>query len=191
MNEFAEAMIAFCIDQLGKPYVKGAKGPDEWDCRGLVRKAARAAELDATVVPASGNVREFVKWAQDNGHFRDASVTPERGWGFLWGPTTGDHKPVYGNGHIGLVLEAPSPAKPAGRAISAYNPARGVCEHRLIPKKASNHALYGYIAWPYPAAQVDPPISDPEEPPSSGGVDTPSAAELQARIDEAVEVLTK
>lgn len=189
MNDYAEAMLAFAIDQLGKDYQKGAKGPNLWDCRGLVRKAARAAELDASVVPASGNVREFVKWAQDNGHFRDASVSPERGWGFLWGPATGDHKPVYGNGHIGFVEEAPSSAKPAGRAISAFNPTRGVCEHRLIPKKASEHALYGYIAWPYPAVVVDPPITDPEEPPSSGGVDTPTVAELQAKIKAAQEAL--
>lgn len=189
MNEYAAAMLAFCHDQLGKDYVKGAKGPNEWDCRGIVRISARAAGLDGSVVPAAGNVREFVKWAIDNGHFREASVTPEPGWGFLWGPTTGDHKPVYGNGHIGLVLEAPSASRPNGWAISAFNPARGVCEHRLIPKPKSGHALYGYIAWPYPAAQVDPPISDPEEPPSSGGVDTPTVAELQAKIAKAQEAL--
>ncbi|MBT3319573.1 MAG: hypothetical protein HN389_07390 [Clostridia bacterium] len=35
-NASADALIAFAITQLGKPYVRGGKGPDTFDCSGFV-----------------------------------------------------------------------------------------------------------------------------------------------------------
>jgi peptidoglycan DL-endopeptidase CwlO len=42
----AEKAIAFARDQLGKPYVWGATGPDSYDCSGLTQAAYRAAGID-------------------------------------------------------------------------------------------------------------------------------------------------
>jgi peptidoglycan DL-endopeptidase CwlO len=39
----AEQAVAFAYDQLGKPYVYGATGPDSYDCSGLVQAAWAAA----------------------------------------------------------------------------------------------------------------------------------------------------
>jgi cell wall-associated NlpC family hydrolase len=35
-NETREKVVAFAVDLLGKPYRSGAKGPDSFDCSGLV-----------------------------------------------------------------------------------------------------------------------------------------------------------
>lgn len=42
----AEKAIAFARDQLGKPYVWGATGPDSYDCSGLTQAAFKAAGID-------------------------------------------------------------------------------------------------------------------------------------------------
>lgn len=42
----AEKAIAFARDQLGKPYVWGATGPDSYDCSGLTQAAYKAAGID-------------------------------------------------------------------------------------------------------------------------------------------------
>ena len=39
----AEAALAFALEQLGKPYVWGAEGPDTFDCSGLTMRAYEAA----------------------------------------------------------------------------------------------------------------------------------------------------
>lgn len=179
-NQYAQDMIDFAVMQLGEPYVFGAIGPDRWDCRGLVRKAARYAGLDASILPAVNTVLELANWAKANGHFHGANETPEPGWIFIWGPADGSG-PVKGAGHTGLVLEAVNPAHRFGWAISAYNPARGVCEHRLLPKAKSGHGLHGYVVLPYPA-NPEPPITEPEAPPPAEAIDGP---DLQAQLDAA------
>lgn len=188
-EDFALAQVDFARQQLGEKYVFGADGPNEWDCVHLVRKAARAAGLDGSVAPGWTNVRMLSEWAKANGLYRDASFTPPFGAIFLWGPADGS-KPVKGAGHTGLVIEAPSAAKPNGWAISAYNPTRGVVEHRLKPKAQSGHALHGYVLLPYPTGHPEPPTIDPETTPPSGAIDPPpSAAQLQQRIDLAISAL--
>lgn len=199
MNQYVRAEIAFAREQLGKRYVIGGMGPDEWDCIWFVRKSARAAGLDGSVVPGATNVRVLRDWAEANGRLRLASsgYEPKRGDIFLWGKADGDHRPVKGAGHTGFVLRPPSPSRPLGKAISAYNPQKGVIIHDLIP--TGRLALYGYVEQDFPAAPApapEPPTNDLETPPPSDAAeeqpdDPPSAAELQARIDEAVEVLTK
>jgi cell wall-associated NlpC family hydrolase len=42
----AEKAIAFARDQIGKPYVWGATGPDSFDCSGLTQAAYKAAGID-------------------------------------------------------------------------------------------------------------------------------------------------
>jgi cell wall-associated NlpC family hydrolase len=42
----ADKAIAFARDQLGKPYVWGATGPDSYDCSGLTQAAYKAAGID-------------------------------------------------------------------------------------------------------------------------------------------------
>lgn len=42
----ADKAIAFARDQLGKPYVWGATGPDSFDCSGLTQAAYKAAGID-------------------------------------------------------------------------------------------------------------------------------------------------
>lgn len=192
MNAFVKAMIAFAKAQLGKKYVLGATGPDEWDCRGLVRKAARAAGLDGSVLPAVNNVRELTAWAEASGLLRLASsgYKGKRGDIFLWGKVDGDHRPIKGAGHTGLVLQPVNAKNPMGKAISAYNPEKGVIVHDLIP--SGHHALYGFIVLAYPAPE--PAITDPETPPPSTDAapqpdEPPTVEELLAKISNAQEAL--
>lgn len=42
----AETMIDYARQQVGEPYRLSARGPDEWDCSGLVMMAARSIGLD-------------------------------------------------------------------------------------------------------------------------------------------------
>ena len=192
-NEYAEAVIAEAKKMLGRPYVVGS-----FNCDILVRKAfGNVADPDGSkdglrdlIGGALPNVRAFDAWAHDHGRFRDATVTPEPGWVFLWGPA--DHtKPVRGAGHMGIVLEPKNPAHPNGWALSAYNPARDTLEHRLFPKVNNHLALWGYIepAWP-----VDPPVVDPEPPAPDDAVDPPDYQAmyeaLRKNADDAIALLT-
>ncbi|TAL44620.1 MAG: hypothetical protein EPN91_04090, partial [Salinibacterium sp.] len=67
MNQFEQEILDFFESQLGKPYKFGAIGPNEWDCRGLDRKGARAAGLDSKVFPAFNTVHEMADWAKAHG----------------------------------------------------------------------------------------------------------------------------
>ncbi|MEA2678048.1 MAG: hypothetical protein QOJ81_2189 [Chloroflexota bacterium] len=194
MNEYAQAVVAEAEKMLGRPYVVGV-----FNCDLLVRKAfgnvpdpnGSKDGLRDLIGGALPNVRAFDAWAHANGRFRDKTVTPEPGWVFLWGPAAGG-KPVHGAGHMGVVEEGPSPENPHGKAISAYNPARGTIEHRLYPKPNNHLALWGYIepAWP-----IDPPIVDPEPPAPDDAVDPPDYAAmyaaLRAKANQASALLTE
>jgi cell wall-associated NlpC family hydrolase len=48
----AEAALSFALDQLGKPYVWGAEGPDTYDCSGLTMRAYEAAGYEIPRVAA-------------------------------------------------------------------------------------------------------------------------------------------
>lgn len=198
MNEYAQAMLDFAQQQLGERYQHAAHGPDKWDCVGLVVGSGRAAGLDTSVVPASWTVRNLKSWAQKHGRLRLATsgYTPKPGDIFLWGDAkSASHAPALGAGHTGLVEEAPSAAHPNGWAISAYNPKRGVCEHRLVPKPSTGLALYGFVELDYPVA---PPFEQPEPPADDGAIDPPTPvdfaklyAELRANADAAIALLTQ
>lgn len=159
--------IHFTKDHLGDKYVFGADGPTEWDCIHFVRKAARAAGLDGSVVPGATNVRMLTKWAEDRNLVRlyADGAKPKRGDIFLWGSPDGDHRPVKGAGHTGLVLRMPGKLYPNGFAISAYNPHQGVITHDLIAAPSTGHVLYGFITPPWPMMPVEPPTVDLEQPP--------------------------
>jgi cell wall-associated NlpC family hydrolase len=45
-TSIAQQVIAFARDQLGKPYVWGATGPDSFDCSGLTQAAYKAAGIN-------------------------------------------------------------------------------------------------------------------------------------------------
>lgn len=180
-NEFAAAVLAEGKKMLGTPYVVGG-----FNCDLFVRHAFRNVGLRDLIGGPLKNVREFVAAAEAAGTLRLASsgYVPQPGDVFFWGPADGS-RPVRGAGHMGLVEEAPSPAHPHGLAMSAYNPARGTLEHRLVPKKNGHLALFGFIAVPWSAVPAEPPAVDPEPPAPDDAVDPPSAAELQADLDAA------
>jgi cell wall-associated NlpC family hydrolase len=48
----AEVALSFALDQLGKPYVWGAEGPDTYDCSGLTMRAYEAAGYEIPRVAA-------------------------------------------------------------------------------------------------------------------------------------------
>ncbi len=41
MGDLTKDFIAYAVEQVGEPYLYGAKGPNAWDCSGLVEKAGR------------------------------------------------------------------------------------------------------------------------------------------------------
>jgi hypothetical protein len=185
-NEYADAVIAEARKFLGRPYVIG-----RFNCNTLVRKAfGNVPDPDGSrdglrnlIGGALGNVRAFDAWAHANGRFRDASVTPEPGWVFLWGPADGT-KPVRGAGHMGIVIAPKSSENPNGWALSAYNPKLGTLEHRLFPKANNDLALWGYIEPAWPIAVVDP-----EPPAPDDAVDPPDlAAENAALRDRLAQI---
>jgi hypothetical protein len=201
-NEYAEAMIAFANeqDQLNKPYKLGARGPNAFDCVGLMYAAARAAGLDASVFPNSWTVRNLTGWAEANGYLHLAAdgYAGERGDLFLWGKLDGDHRPVKGAGHVGLVKRAPTDARPKGRAISAYNPELDIINHAVLPKPGGHLALYGFIALPYPRRRVQPveveetpaPTESVEPADDEPPIEAPTVEDLQAKIAAAISALS-
>lgn len=158
------AVIAKARTYSESPYVKGGTSYDGIDCRGLVRKAFGIEDgLRLLVGGALGNVREFTKWAEENGRL---VAEPQRGDVFLWGDANSpDHRPVYGAGHMGIVIQPPSAKHPDGLAISAYNPKKGIIEHGLTPPPG-HLAVFGYIRpdWVSFVEPAEPPPADPEEP---------------------------
>lgn len=185
MNQYAEAMIAFENAQLGKPYVFGKRGPNAFDCMGLQHGGARAAGLDSTVFPNSWTVRNLTAWARKNNYLRLASsgYVPGPGDLGLWGPADGG-QPIKGAGHVILVKRAPTAARPNGKAISAFNPNKGVINHGIAPKAGSHLALYGFIVLPYPQFEMpaeiedSAPPDDAVEPVEDDDAPDPAAAEI-------------
>lgn len=51
-NQVAAQLLAFAREQLGKPYVWGATGPDAFDCSGLTSRAYAAAGISIPQVAA-------------------------------------------------------------------------------------------------------------------------------------------
>lgn len=193
MNQFAEAVLAAGEKMLGTAYVVGV-----FNCDLFVRKAfgnvayepGPKGNLRYLIGGGLTNVRMFVDAADVAGTLRLASsgYVPQPGDVFFYGPADGT-KPVRGAGHMGLVEEAPSAAHPNGVAMSAYSPTaqdaeghKGTIRHRLIPKKTARLALWGFIAVPWPAPVVDPPIVNPDPPAPDDAIDEPTVAELLARI---------
>jgi murein DD-endopeptidase MepM/ murein hydrolase activator NlpD len=95
--------IEFAIDQLGKPYVFGAHGPDSWDCSGLTSGAWAAAGVQITPQTEANN-REIphVKRPQPGDLLYK-----------FGGGSAGGHIQMYVgkvNGQT-IVIEAPRPGK--------------------------------------------------------------------------------
>lgn len=163
-----DAMIAFANEQLGDPYVFAARGPNRWDCIGLVVGAARHVGLTTDQVPNSWTVRNLTAWAKKHGYLRLAAdgYQGQRGDIFLWGDAkSASHAPVLGAGHTGLVKQPISAKHPRGRAISAFNPELDVINHGIAPKPGSHLALYGFVVIPDKAAEPGPGPEDQLETP--------------------------
>lgn len=194
MNKYRRAMVRFFKAQLGKPYKFGARGPEKWDCIGLDVGAAREAGLDSSVFPSSWTVRNLTAWAKANGRLRLVvdGYQPKRGDVFLWGAAAlADHKPVKGAGHTGLVLQPVSPEHPKGKAISAYNPEKGVIVHDLIPE--GHLAPYGFVELDYPKPEPPPTEIEDSAPDSDAAAEQPDEPptydELVEKIKKAQEAL--
>lgn len=198
---YAEDMIAFAKAQkkAKKQYKYSAHGPNKFDCVGLVLASVRSAGIDASVYPLFWNVRHMVTWGEKTGTLHLGLDGIERGDIALWGDASRpDHRPVAGAGHTLLVLQPPTAAKPRGKAISAYNEKEDIIITKLIPAVGNHLAFFGYLRLPTPVPDpvVPPPDELPEPPAPSDEAaqepdDPPTVEELQARIDAAVEVLTK
>lgn len=201
MNQIVEAMIAFGRGEkrAKKQYKFGRHGPNKYDCVGFVLACVRAAGLDKMVYPLFWTVRNMVTWGENTGALHLGLDGIRRGDIALWGDASRpDHRPVSGAGHTLLVLQPPTAAKPRGKAISAYNEDKDIIVTELVPATGSHLAFFGYLRLPTPARDpVAPPPDEQPEPPApsdeAGEVpdDPPTVEELQARIDVAVEALTK
>lgn len=88
----AKAVLSYALDQLGKPYVFGAEGPNAYDCSGLTSMAYRAAGIE---IPRTADVQ----W-QHGPRIPNGQEQPGDLVFFHMGPT--------GPGHVGIVLD---PAK--------------------------------------------------------------------------------
>lgn len=198
MNKYVKSMVRFCKDQLGKPYVFGQRGPKAFDCIGMMYAAARHAGLDSTVFPNSWTVRNLTGWARNHGRLVLSSdgVNCKRGDVFLWGAADlPDHRPIKGAGHTGIVLQPVSAGHPKGKALSAYNPNKGVIIHDLIPEPG-HLALYGFVDLPYPAdlppTEIEdsaPPDDAAAEQPDDELPEPPTVEELLEKIRKAQEDL--
>lgn len=189
-NPYAEAMIGFANDQLKlkKPYVFGKRGPNAFDCMGLMYAAARAAGLGPDVFPNSWTVRNLVGVARKNGwlHLADSGYAPERGDLGIWGPVGGG-QPEKGAGHVLLVKRPATAAKPKGKAISAFNPEKDIINHGVAPKPGGHLALYAYIALPYPQPEV--PVEIEDSAPPSESVEQPDAEPVPSPEPSVPDVL--
>ena len=89
-----ERVLAYARDQLGRPYRKGAAGPDAFDCSGLVRAAYLSIGVDLphySVTQASRG--RAVDWRAEPIQAGDLV--------FMRGDT-----PVIDLGHVGLAISA-------------------------------------------------------------------------------------
>ncbi|HYT09823.1 MAG TPA: NlpC/P60 family protein, partial [Mycobacteriales bacterium] len=102
--EAVAVALAFALDQVGKPYVWGAEGPDAYDCSGLTqrsyaeagvllpRTAAEQAQVGQPVALADLRPGDLVFWAYDPAN-----------------PATVHHVALYAGD--GLVVQAPQPGE--------------------------------------------------------------------------------
>lgn len=95
----SQAFVWWCLEQLGAPVLWAAKGPDVFDCSGLVTAALRAcgwkdwttthntdrlwAELERPPFPAVGDLAFWwssVEGAQERGDVEHVAVLLPNGW---------------------------------------------------------------------------------------------------------------
>ena len=101
-SNYASAAITFASQQLGKPYLWGATGPDAFDCSGLTMMAYRSAGID---IPRTAN--QQWRWGP-----RVASGQVQPGDLVFFAGARGTTKAP---GHVGIVIghglmiDAPSP----------------------------------------------------------------------------------
>jgi len=88
-----DQIVAFARQQIGKPYVFGAKGPNAYDCSGLVYAAYKAAGLNVTYQRAVNLGRNGA--AVDQAHAVPGDVV------YYDEPGDTDHVGIYiGNGQM-------------------------------------------------------------------------------------------
>jgi peptidoglycan DL-endopeptidase CwlO len=152
------AAITFAEQQLGKPYLWGATGPDAFDCSGLVMMAYRTAGINIERTT-------FQQWAAER-HVPAAQVQP----GDLVFFAGADGTPTN-PGHVGLVIGN-------GQMIEAY--ATG------FPIRLSSYTNRGAIGFTEPWAGAAASSGTAATPgsatpgttgnPSAGGMPTPGTA---------------
>lgn len=180
-------------------YKYGRHGPNAYDCVGFVLGFIRQLGIDASIYPLFWTTRGMTAWGEKTGALKLGVDGIRRGDPALWGDAKRpDHRPVAGAGHTLICLQPPSPRYPRGRAISAYNEAKDIIITDLIPAAGDHLAFFGYLVVNPPVEPTEPPPDQQPEPPAPSDEageqpddEPPTAAELQARIDAAVEVLTK
>jgi cell wall-associated NlpC family hydrolase len=93
----AGAAVQFAFDQIGKPYVWGATGPDSFDCSGLVQAAWAAAGVS---IPRD----TYSQWAALT-HIPQSDIQP----GDLLFYDAEGHVAMYVGG--GMIIDAPQPGE--------------------------------------------------------------------------------
>jgi cell wall-associated NlpC family hydrolase len=99
-NKAATIAIAFTREQIGKPYVWGATGPNAWDCSGLVQAAYKAAGI---------SIPRVAQDQYDAGPHVPAGAVLEPGDLVFYGsgPNEIDHVGIYLGGR--QMIDAPKP----------------------------------------------------------------------------------
>lgn len=116
-NELVRRIVAFAMDQRGKPYVFGAAGPDAWDCSSLVQAAYRSVGIS---IPRT----TFEQWPFGPKLGSGDKEQPGDLVFFNSGPNTGPGRP----GHVGMVIGG---GKMVVARCSACQPAIGVQNYRV------------------------------------------------------------
>jgi hypothetical protein len=102
MATISDSIVTFARAQLGKPYVYGAKGPNAYDCSGLVYAAYKAAGLPVSYRRAVDLGKAGT--AVDQAHAQPGDVV------YYDEPGDTDHVGIYiGNGQM---IDAPTEGKP-------------------------------------------------------------------------------
>ncbi len=106
----AELVVATALAQRGDQWVHRAKGPNKFDCSGLVWYAFWKHGLAETKIGRYRSVSGYVKWFKDQG--RANRENPQLGDLVVWG----------NNQHIGIYIGE-------GMAVSTLVTRRGVSVH--------------------------------------------------------------
>lgn len=130
----AEAVIATARDQLGKPYLLGAEGPDKFDCSGLVWFVFNENGGAALIGGGRHRARWYSRWFMAQGRFTQDATVARRGDLVFFG-----HDNVT---HIGLFL-----GHRRDRVISALINPWGVSRHSL---NGITVPVYGFGLVQYP-----------------------------------------